>query len=83
VSAFTGGGLVSAIIDIRMGNFKDLFAAENTSTSFIKSLPSEKKKLKEALLDFFSDRYIVKYKELKEKIAYKTIPPFFKLYNSK
>lgn len=70
------------MIDQSRGNLPYVYILENQS-GFIKTLPTNKEKLKTALLDFFSERYLQKYEELKEEIEYKTIPALVKLYNSK
>jgi hypothetical protein len=70
------------IIDQSRGNLPYVYILENQS-GFVKTLPTNKEKLRTALMDFFSERYLQKYGELKQEIKYKTIPALVKLYNSK
>lgn len=83
VSTYTGGGLIPAIIDESLGNHTYMYILEDKETGFLKALPSKKDKLKESLIDFFPEKYIVKYDEVKGEINYRSIPDLVKLYNSK
>lgn len=83
VSAYTGGGLIPAIIDGSLGNHNYLYILEHKETGFLSGVSSKKEKLKESLLDFFPEKYIVKYTEVNGEINYKSVPDLVKLYNSK
>jgi hypothetical protein len=83
VSTYTGGGLIPAIIDESLGNYTYMYILEDKTTGFLKALPSKKEKLKESLMDFFPEKYVVKYDQVKGEINYKSIPDLVKLYNSK
>jgi hypothetical protein len=83
VSTYTGGGLIPAIIDESLGNHTYMYILEDKKTGFLKALPSKKEELKESLMDFFPEKYIMKYDEVKGEINYKSIPDLVKLYNSK
>lgn len=74
---------VSVIIDENMGGYTYIYVLEDKEIGFIKALPSKKEKLKESLLDFFPEKYLVKYDKVKGEIKYKSIPDLVKLYNSK
>ncbi len=58
----------------------EYFILEDNETKFLKALPSADK---EVLFEFFPQRYVSKYEEVKGKIKYKNIPDLVKLYNSK
>jgi hypothetical protein len=83
VSTYTGGGLIPAIIDESLGNHTYMYILEDKKTGFLKALPSKKEKLKESLMDFFPEKYIIKYDEVKGEISYKSVPDLVELYNSK
>ena len=83
VSTYTGGGLLPALIDESIGNQPYIYVLEDKATGFYKALPSKKDKLKEALIEFFPERYVVRYGEVKGEIKYKSIPALVELYNSK
>jgi hypothetical protein len=50
---------------------------------FVKALPAKREMLKEALMNFFPEKYVLKYEEVNGAIQYKSIPELVKLYNSK
>jgi hypothetical protein len=83
VSIYTGGGLIPAVIDVSLGNHSYMYILEDKEMGFLKALPSKKQKLKESLMEFFPEKYIIKYDEVKGEIDYKSIPDLVKLYNSK
>jgi hypothetical protein len=83
VSTYTMGGIIPAIIDESLGNYTYMYILEDKRIGFIKALPSKKEELKESLLDFFPERYITKYAEVKGEINYRSIPDLVELYNSK
>jgi hypothetical protein len=83
VSTYTGGGLVPAIIDASMGNYTYMYILEHAPTGFLRALPSKEEELKEVLLDFFPERYVIKYAELNGEIRYNDIPALVDLYNSR
>ena len=83
VSTYTGGGIIPAIIDESLGNHAFMYILEDRKTGFIKALPSKKEKLKESLMDFFPEKYILKYSEVKGEINYKSVPDLVRLFNSK
>ena len=83
VSTYTEGGLIPAIIDESLGNHTYMYILEDKETGFLKALPSKKEKLKESLMDFFPEKYIIKYDEVRGELNYKSIPDLVKLYNSK
>ena len=59
-----------------------MYLIEDRTTGLLKAIPSRKDELKEALLDFFPELYIIKYAEVKGEINYKSLPDLVKLYNS-
>jgi hypothetical protein len=59
------------------------YILEDKQTGYLRALPSKKEKLLESLADFFPEKYIAKYEEVKGKIKYKSIPALVELYNSK
>ncbi|GCC51250.1 hypothetical protein SanaruYs_14710 [Chryseotalea sanaruensis] len=83
VGMYTGGGLVPALITVSLGGYDYMYILEHNETGFLKALPSKKERLSEALMDFFPERYILKYQEVKGEIKYNTIYDLVKLYNSK
>ena len=83
ISTYTVGGLIPAIIDESLGNYTYIYILEDKETGLLKALPSKKEKLKESLIIFFPEKYILKYDQVKGKINYKSIPDLVKLYNSK
>ncbi len=66
-----------------LGKYTYIYILEDKATGFLKALPSEKEKLFESLADFFPEKYIKKYDEVKGKVNYRSIPSLVKLYNSK
>jgi len=66
-------------------NFKEyyFFVLEEKATGHKRAISTNKEKMREVLLDFFPERYLIKYAEVNGKIKYKTIPDVVKLYNSK
>ena len=83
VSTYTGGGIIPAIIDESLGNYSYFYILEDSKTGFLKAIPSKNKNLKEALMDFFPEKYITKYDEVKGELKYRSVPDLVKLYNSK
>lgn len=89
VSSHTGGGLIPAIIDESLGNpqrYQSVIYILEDKSGYLKALPSKEEELKEILMEFFPDRYITKYAEVKAKkgkITYKSVPDLVQLYNSK
>ncbi len=83
VSTYTRGGLIPALIDESMGNYTYMYLLEEVETGFLKALSSKKEELKETLVEFFPEKYISKYNQVKGGINYKAIPDLVKLYNSK
>lgn len=83
VGMYTGGGLVPVLITVSLGGYDYMYILEDKQTSFLKALPSKKEKLFEALLEFFPERYIRKYQEVKGEIRYNSVYDLVKLYNSK
>lgn len=83
VSTYTGGGLIPALIDESLGNHTYMYILEVEKIEFLRALPSKKEKLMEALMDFFPERYVLKYAEVNGEIKYKDVPDLVKLYNSK
>jgi hypothetical protein len=83
VSTYTGGGLIPAIIDESLGNYSFLYILEDKKTGYLKAISSKKEKLIKSLMDFFPEKYILKYSEVKGEINYRSIPDLVKLYNSK
>lgn len=82
-STYTGGGLIPELIDESMGNFTYIYVIENSSSGYLRALPSKRTRLMQVLLDFFPETYLNTYGALAEGITYKAIPSFVKLYNSK
>ena len=83
VSTYTGGGLIPALIDESTGNLPYIYVVEDKKINYLKALPAKKAKLQEVLMDFFPERYILKYAEVKGEIDYKAIPDLVQLYNSR
>ncbi len=83
VSTYTGGGLIPGIIDESLRIHTYIYILEDKEIGFLKALPSKKGKLQESLMDFFPEKYIIKYDEVKGEINYQSIPDLVKLYNSK
>ena len=83
VSTYTGGGLLPGLLDENIGNQPYIYVLEDKATGFYKALPSKKEKLKEALMEVFPERYVIRYGEVKGEIKYKSIPALVELYNSK
>lgn len=83
VSTYTIGGLIPALIDESLGNHSFMYILEDTETGFVKALPSKKERLNEVLMEFFPERYITRYGEVKGEIKYKSVPDLVGLYNSK
>ncbi|WP_276374931.1 hypothetical protein [Chryseolinea sp. H1M3-3] len=83
VSTYTGGGIIPAIVDESLGNYTYIYILEDKETGFLKALPSKREKLLESLADFFPEKYIKKYDEVKGKVNYRSVPALVKLYNSK
>lgn len=79
----TNGNTVYVIPDGSIEDYEYLYILEDGKTGFMKTIPSRKAKIDEALKDFFPERYIVKYAEVNGKIKYSDIPDLVKLYNSK
>ena len=81
----TPGGLsvMIRLPDKKIGKSLILFFLENPQTGFVRGLPVDGEELKEALRDFFPDRYIERYEQEKGKIAYKSVPGLVRLYNSR
>jgi len=70
---------------IRDENFSitGFYMIEDRSTGYLKAISADKEKMNQTLHEFFPEKYLTKYREVKGKIKYKTIPDLVKLYNSK
>jgi hypothetical protein len=77
-----GGAITALVVSASMGNVPYIYVLED-SAGYIKALPAKEKLLNEALLEFFPEKYLLRYGELKERIKYKTVPDLVKLYNLK
>jgi len=60
-----------------------MYILEDEKTGLLRALPSKKDRLIESLKEFFPEKYITKYNEVKGVINYKSVPDVVKLYNSK
>jgi hypothetical protein len=65
------------------GNYTYMYILENSSSGYLRALPSKKDKLRDLLSDFFPERYVELYYEKKGIVTYKNINEFVELYNSK
>ncbi len=83
ISTYTAGGLIPIIIDESLGNHTYMYILEDKKTGLLRALPSKKDKLIESLNEFFPEKYVTKYGEVKGAINYKSVPALVKLYNSK
>lgn len=63
--------------------YQFIYILENKENSYLKALPTKRGKLKEELINFFPEKYVLKYEEVYGEIHYKSIPELVKLYNSK
>jgi len=63
ISAYTGGGLVPVILDASLGNHSYMYVMKDKASGNFFGLPSRKEKLREALLDYFPEKYIDRYRE--------------------
>lgn len=79
----SGGGVSNIPVRIYINNYSVIYLLEYPKTNDVRALPTEDDKLHEALKDFFSERFITRYEEVKGKIKYRTIPDLVKFYNSK
>jgi hypothetical protein len=83
VNFYNSGGVGPPILHVNPGNYTYIYILEDKESGFLKALPSNRVELKETLRNFFPEKYIAKYEEVKSKIDYKSIPNLVKLYNSK
>jgi hypothetical protein len=83
ISNYTGGGLIPALIDESMGNYTYMYILEDPAIDYVRALPGKTERLKDALMDFFPERYLIRYAQEKGEITYRKIPALVKLYNSK
>jgi hypothetical protein len=66
-----------------VSSYDELYILEDPSIDYVRTLPEGTKKLKDALMDFFPERYLIRYAQEKGEITYRKIPALVKLYNSK
>jgi hypothetical protein len=59
-----GGGLIPAIIDESMGNYSYMYLLEDPSGS-LRAVSPKDKQFNDALLDFFPEEYLRKYRAAK------------------
>lgn len=78
-----GGGITQIPVRVYITNYSIIYLLEYPKTNYVRALPNEDEKLHEALIDFFPERFITKYEEVKGKIKYRNIPDLVKFYNSK
>jgi hypothetical protein len=78
-----GGASVSVAIRVYPWQQPYIYILEDKKSGFHKALPSDREDLKETLMEFYPERYVIKYDEVKGKIKYSEVPDIVRLYNSK
>jgi len=82
VSSYTGGGLIPGLIDVSMGNVTFIYVLADVSNYFPQGIPARKLKFENALMDFFSIKFLNEYQRQNGKIKYKDLPDLVRAYNT-
>lgn len=83
VPIHTPSAMLLLIIPKKIGEISYIYILEDKKSRQFRAMPFNQKDLREALLDFFSERFLQLYEQKIEGIKYKSLPKLIEFYNSK